>query len=85
LASSRFGVVVLSKAFFAKQWPQYELDGLVAREIEGTKVILPVWFGVTRSDVLKFSPTLADKVAANGSSVLKAAKVLIDAMEHAAT
>jgi hypothetical protein len=30
LGKSRFGVVILSPHFFAKQWPQYELDGLVA-------------------------------------------------------
>ena len=42
LASSRFGVVVLSPRFFAKEWPQKELDGMAALEIEGRKVILPV-------------------------------------------
>ena len=26
LAKSRFGVVVLSPAFFAKEWPQWELE-----------------------------------------------------------
>ena len=35
LRQSRFGVVVLSNAFFAKQWPQYELDGLTELEIQG--------------------------------------------------
>jgi hypothetical protein len=35
LASSRYGIVVLSKAFIAKRWPQRELQGLVAREMEG--------------------------------------------------
>ena len=29
LAKSRFGIVVLSSSFFAKNWTQYELDGLV--------------------------------------------------------
>ena len=33
LAQSRFGIVILSKAFFAKEWPQYELDGLTEREV----------------------------------------------------
>jgi len=43
LSQSRFGVVVLSKAFFKKKWPQYELDGLAEREMKGKdKVILPV-------------------------------------------
>jgi len=63
LINSRFGIVVLSQAFFSKDWPQYELNGLTAREIEGQKVILPIWHGVTRTDVLAYSPTLADKVA----------------------
>jgi len=63
LASSRFGVVVLSSAFFRKNWPQYELDGLVARQGVGYKVVLPVWHGVSREDVLRYSPSLADKLA----------------------
>lgn len=63
LAGSRFGIVVLSPDFFAKNWPQYELDGLVAKEIEGKKVILPLWHRVSKNDVLKYSPTLADRVA----------------------
>ena len=29
LAKSRFGIVVLSTNFFNKEWPQWELDGLV--------------------------------------------------------
>ena len=67
LANSRFGVVVLSSAFFAKNWPQYELDGMVAREMNGVKVILPIWHRVTKDEVMKFSPTLADRVALNSS------------------
>lgn len=65
LASSRFGIVVLSPSFFAKNWPQYELDGLVAREIAGGKIILPLWHKVSKDEVLSYSPTLADKVALN--------------------
>lgn len=63
LLNSRYGVVVLSPAFFAKKWPQYELNGLTAREADGHKVILPVWHMLDRDDVLAYSPTLADKVA----------------------
>ncbi len=64
LSQARYGCVVLSESFFAKQWPQYELDGLVARENgSGSKVILPVWHNVTRDRVAEFSPTLADRVA----------------------
>jgi uncharacterized protein YxjI len=63
LLNSRFGVVVLSAAFFSKKWPQYELNGLTACEMDGHKVILPVWHMLDRDDVLVYSPTLADKVA----------------------
>ncbi len=63
VAECRYGVVVLSPAFFSKNWPQYELDGLVTREMDGRKVILPIWYGVSKREVARYSPTLADKVA----------------------
>jgi hypothetical protein len=63
LVNSRYGIVVLSPAFFAKNWPQYELNGLAAKEIAGRKVILPVWHNITKDDLLAYSPPLADKVA----------------------
>src|SRR5262249_18107981 len=47
LVNSRFGVVVLSKSFFAKHWPAQELNGLAAKEVKGKKVILPIWHKVT--------------------------------------
>lgn len=70
LANSRYGIVVLSPDFFEKEWPQKELDGLVAREIDGEKVILPIWHSVTKAEVKKYSLTLADKVAARSSEGL---------------
>ena len=51
LACSRFGVVVISLHFLNKEWPQKELDGLVAREVDGAKVILPVWHNITADQV----------------------------------
>lgn len=64
LANSRFGVVVLSEAFFDRGWPNYELDGLVTREVEGgEQLILPVWHRVTKDEVMAYSPSLADKLA----------------------
>lgn len=67
LVNSRYGVVVVSTAFFAKQWPQYELNGLVTREMAGSKVILPIWHKVSKDEVAAHSPTLADKLALNTS------------------
>lgn len=63
LANSRFGVVVLSKSFFAKGWPNYELDGLVTRAVSGEQVILPIWHDITKQELISYSPSLADKVA----------------------
>lgn len=69
LANSRYGIVVLSSAFFAKNWPQYELDGLVAKEVNsGAKVVLPIWHKVSQDEVMSYSPSLADKVALKSSS-----------------
>jgi TIR domain len=65
LAESRFAVVVISPAFFAKRWPQRELAGLAARELHvGGKVILPVWHEVDAGYIAERSPVLADRVGA---------------------
>lgn len=64
LIRSRFGVVILSHSFFSKEWPQKELDGLVAREDGKEKVILPIWHNITVNDVRQYSPLLADRLAA---------------------
>ena len=63
LAKSRFGIVVLSHAFFGKSWPQRELDGLISREDAGVKVILPIWHGISYQDVSEKFPLLAGRLA----------------------
>ena len=68
LRTSRFGVVILSPAFFKKHWTQWELDGLADREMSsGVKVILPIWHEVHHDDVAAHSPSLAEKHAARMS------------------
>ena len=63
LARSRFGVVILSAHFFEKHWPQQELNGLATREVNGERVILPVWHRVGFAEVRSYSVTLADRMA----------------------
>lgn len=63
LAKSRFGIVLLSKAFFEKGWTNYELDGLTSKQMEIGRVIFPIWHQINRSDILKYSPSLANIVA----------------------
>jgi len=67
LSKSRFGIVIISPSFVKKNWTEYELNGMVAREMNGHKVILPIWHKISKDEVLKFSPTLADKMALNTS------------------
>lgn len=67
LVDSRFGLVVISPSFIKKRWTDYELNGMVAKEMNGHKVIIPIWYNVTIDDVLHFSPTLADKLAIDAS------------------
>lgn len=67
LRNSRYGTVVLSADFIKKEWTNYELDALVAREMNGHKMILPIWHKITKTDVMNYSPNLADKIALNTS------------------
>src|SRR5450432_638909 len=50
LSGSRYGIVILSRTFFDKHWPAQELNGLATREINGEKVILPIWHKVGFED-----------------------------------
>ena len=63
LALSSFGLVVLSKHFFEKNWTDYEYRSLLAKEMNGNKTILPIWHGISKKDIIKYSPFLADKFA----------------------
>lgn len=79
LARSRFGIVVVSRAFMRKPWPQHELRGLVTREVGGHSRILAIWHEVGFEDVSDFSPTLADKLAvrtADTSAIYIALQIL---------
>lgn len=64
LHSCRYGVLVLSPAFFRKRWPREELDALftLSASQEG-KRLLPIWHNVTAVDVAQFSPLLASRYA----------------------
>jgi TIR domain-containing protein len=85
LAASRFGIVILSHAFFSKHWPQVELDGLAQREVAGDKVILPLWYGIDRDGVAVYSPMLADRIAEPWSNGLDAVVAAIIAVVRPGT
>jgi len=72
LAKSRYGIVILSHAFFAKGWPQAELDGLTSKQIAGTTLILPIWHSIGAQEVLGYSPMLAGVMATKSSDGIDA-------------
>ena len=72
---------MLSPNFFAKKWPQDELDGLASREVAGTKVILPVWHNIGFAEVRLQAPMLAGRLAAQScDGIDKVVGQLRDAM-----
>ena len=80
LANASFGVVVLSKHFFGKEWAQKELDGLLSLETAGNTRILPIWHEISKDEVSRHSPILSDKVALNTS--LKSTEEIADILRE---
>jgi dTDP-4-dehydrorhamnose 3,5-epimerase len=80
LAEARYGLVILSPAFFRKRWPQRELEGLETRELADTdrKIILPIWHELDRAHVARFSVPLANRVAGKSASGLSTIIAEID-------
>src|SRR5262249_41364686 len=57
LGRSRFGVVVLSPAFFAKNWPRAELEALASLEMsDGRDRLLPIWLGLGADEISDYAP-----------------------------
>jgi hypothetical protein len=64
LKSCEYGIVVLSRPFFSKDWPRLELDGLLSIQTSSNrKVILPVWHGIDAVQIRQYSPILAGHLA----------------------
>lgn len=61
--STDYALVVFSKAFFQKQWPQRELQSAFFREAESKRAfVLPIVLDVDHDSIFKFSPALAGKM-----------------------
>ena len=69
LREARFGVVVLSRSYFGKFWPEAELDALLAREERtGEKVVVPVLHEITRDELGQLSPIMAGRMTINAKT-----------------
>jgi hypothetical protein len=69
ITNSKFGILILSHNFFSKQWTGKEMEALFDREFMGGKVILPLWHNISKSDVAKYSPLIAGKLALKTSDL----------------
>jgi len=86
IAGAKFGVVILSPSFFAKQWTQAELDALFTKKVDtGRSIILPIWHRVTKDEVAAHSPLLAGLLALNSATMTLAeiADAIAEAVEEA--
>jgi len=64
LQKSTFGVVIFSNNFFRKTWTDHEYTSLSTKEmLLNKKIIIPVWYNITKSEVAEYSLVLADKYA----------------------
>jgi hypothetical protein len=88
IASSQFGVAVISPHFFQKPWTNAELDALFSRKMDlGLPRVLPIWHRVSKDEVLQHSPLLAGILALNTStmSVEEIAAALAEAVKTTST
>jgi hypothetical protein len=64
LGRSRFGVVVLSPAFFTKNWSRAELQAFASLEMQQSRsLLLPVWLDVGTDEIASHAPLLLGRVA----------------------
>lgn len=70
LSKSKYGIVILSPNYIkeGKYWTASELNGLFQMESIGGKII-PIWHKLSKKEVLEYSPMIADKKAANTTSM----------------
>lgn len=60
MENTNVGILLLSKSYFAKPWPQHELNRLFTKFIEQGHKIIPIWVDVEKHEVREFLPSLSD-------------------------
>jgi hypothetical protein len=86
LSQSRYSIVILSPAFFAKRWTFRELSGIRQLDQVNATRILPVWHGVTLDDVNAHYPWLANRLGVSTDQGMDyVVQQLLEAIHHEAT
>lgn len=60
IRDSRFGILVLSKTFFAKQWTIHELNMLERLWVTENHMLFPVWHDITLEEIWAYRAWLAN-------------------------
>ena len=63
LQESKYGIIVLSQAFFEKEWTNYELKSLLMRQMNRERVILPIWHNISKDFIREKNLYLSDIIA----------------------
>lgn len=60
ISDSRYGLLVLSPNFLNKNWTDYEYRSLLTRQIDGEKILIPLWYDISKEKVKSYSLYLTD-------------------------
>ncbi len=63
IVRSTYAIVIISKNYITKNWTRQELAGFLAREDGTKKLVVPIWYNITREEVRNWYPIMADRLA----------------------
>jgi hypothetical protein len=69
IRASRFGILVLSPAFFAKRWTKHELDMLEYLWITEGRILFPIWHNITEAEIRAYRPSIASIFALSTANI----------------
>ena len=69
LKESNYGIIVFSPKFFEKNWADYELKSLVSKQLNGKRIILPIWYRINKDEIQKYSLYLSDIKALSAEKI----------------
>ena len=62
---SRFGILILSKDFFGKNWTEHELNTLENLAVTENRVLFPIWHNITVVELRTYRTSLTNIFARN--------------------
>ena len=64
--------MIVSKKYCQKSWTKLELQTLITRQVNlNKKIILPIWYNISKEEVQQCSPILVNSVAATSNETIE--------------